>query len=213
MAEEKKAAEKQSAEKDLLKLIENPGPAAPKKTAEKPADKKAQAKTKTSRKPGVNVAALLTDRRAVIKMLFFAIIAVFAYLLYSIYSESRKLKVAKDFTVFESGHEKTIAPSASPAPATEEILPEAPFRNIFRPKPKKAEEPKADTAAVTTQNYKLVGISMDPDPAESSAMVENVKTNVTFFLKKGDKLEGMELMGIYDDKLVLKVQGQEVELR
>ena len=86
-----------------------------------------------------------------------------------------------------------------------------PHRNIFKPGPAKKEEEKRDETTVALSDYRLVGLS--PDPQENYAMVKNTKTNITFFLKKGEFLNGMEIVDILENKLILKIKGKEVEFR
>ena len=126
--------------------------------------------------------------------------------------ESKKLKTARNFDNFVVADKKIIIKEGEIA-KVEEAENQSPLRNIFRPKQKKVEEAKPDPVKKVSDDYKLVGISIDPDPVNSSAMIESVKTNITFFLHKGEKLDGMELVDILEDKLILRVQGQTVELR
>ena len=77
----------------------------------------------------------------------------------------------------------------------------------------KKEEEKKEEGGVTLTDYRLVGLSPAADPNDSYVMIKNAKTNITFFLKKGEKLDGMELMNISENKITLKVKGKDVELR
>ena len=207
-----------SAEKDLLKLIENPQEIETRKKAspvERPATTRpapgGKARGKSAHKP-FDLKAFLTDRKNIIKILFVIAVVVFVNLIVNIYVESRKLDRARNFNNFVVADKKIVIKEGEIAKIEEE-QPEGGFRNIFRPKQKKVEEAKVDPSTQVLQNYKLVGISIDPDPSGSSAMIENVKTNVTFFLHKGETLDGMELVDILDEKLILRVQGQTVEMR
>jgi len=62
-----------------------------------------------------------------------------------------------------------------------------------------------------TQNYRLVGISWSEDP---DVMIEDTKTQRTFFLKKGQIIENdIVLKGVFKDRIILGYAGEEVELR
>lgn len=62
-----------------------------------------------------------------------------------------------------------------------------------------------------TQNYRLVGISWSDDP---DVMIEDTKTQRTFFLKKGQTIENnIRLQAVFKDKVVLSLDGEEITLR
>lgn len=62
-----------------------------------------------------------------------------------------------------------------------------------------------------TQNYRLVGISWSQDP---DVMIEDSKTQRTFFLKKGQIIENdIVLKDVFKDKVILGYAGEEIELR
>jgi hypothetical protein len=95
-------------------------------------------------------------------------------------------------------------------------------RNIFNPFEKKeilAQE--ADSPAVIavnrimdrTQPLRLVGLSWLETSDTASAMVENIESGVTYFLRSGEKLNGMTVESIYADSIVLEFEGERVELR
>ncbi len=58
--------------------------------------------------------------------------------------------------------------------------------------------------------YKLVGISWSDNP---DAMIEDTAANKTYFMKRGQALDGVKIQAIFKDKVVLSSGGQEVELR
>ncbi len=68
-----------------------------------------------------------------------------------------------------------------------------------------APNPLADALA----SLKLVGISFGEEPL---AMVEDVATGRTFFLKKGQEVKGMKVQEIGKEKVVVTYEGQEGEL-
>ena len=63
------------------------------------------------------------------------------------------------------------------------------------------------------KNYKLVGVSSSPNPQESYAMVEDLASKVTYFLKKNDMIAGMQVQGIESNRVVLSYLNQEFELQ
>lgn len=227
--------EQNSAEKDLLKLIENPQNAdIQKKAFEAEAAKTAQAAQAAAPAPAAAKSAKnatpkakfsfslkhLKQRKNILRGLGLLTVCGFFYLIFSIFNEYGKLQKAKNldkFTYIVNGREQKISqPEATAKDAEPKVAAPAadtPFRNIFKPAAQKNVETKQDTAQNSLQDYKLVGISIDPGQEESYAMIENVKTKTTFFLKKGESLEGMELVSIREDKLLVKTQGQIVELR
>ncbi len=220
-----------SAEKDLLRLIENPGEVELRKAkvpvpgeGGKGLPKKISMFSFAKRSPKQSVRSpfsfqvFLTDRKQILRLLFVVMILFFAYFIAVVAIEFRKMKNTKNlvkFTYISAGKEARVNSEAVAGANTDpEIqLETANIRNIFKPGAAKKEDDKRDEGTVALTDYRLVGISLSADPNEIYAMIKNVKTNITFFLKKGEKLDGMELLSIFDNKLVLKVKDKEVELR
>ncbi|MBN2119712.1 MAG: hypothetical protein JW734_01475 [Candidatus Omnitrophica bacterium] len=73
-----------------------------------------------------------------------------------------------------------------------------------------AKQDPVKEVAKMTANLKLVGISWSDDP---DAMIEDTKAQKTFFLKRGDFIGEVEVAGIFKDKVILRYQGQEKELK
>jgi len=98
-------------------------------------------------------------------------------------------------------------------------------RNIFNPFEKKAVEPAAVTASVPAAvpsaarllekagALKLVGVSWLDSPDSASAMIENVTSGVTYFLRSGEMIDGMVVKSIYADSIVLEMDGERMELK
>lgn len=215
------AEESRSAEKDLLKIIENPQAASGRSSqTETPADKKAGKKAgKAAKLPKfapADLKAALLNRHSVIKILVGITIVVFLYLIYSVIAESEKLKAARSFGGIRVPSQQMSADEQKAGLASSVdlgALTDGPLRNIFRPKKAVEETPKVDQTAEVIKNYKLVGLAFEPEGEESQAMIENTTSNVTFFVKRGEVLEGMEILDILEDRLVLKVNGVRTELR
>lgn len=94
-------------------------------------------------------------------------------------------------------------------------------RNIFIPQEKRVQaeaNPDAQEASLRlveiTKDLKLAGISMnEQDPTRTFCMVEDLKKNVTNFLKVGDTISGLKVDQINEDGVVLKHQKEQIELR
>ena len=90
-------------------------------------------------------------------------------------------------------------------------------RNIFTPyTPKKTVEagvaPKINEQA---KDIRLSGISWDDKPSECFAIIEDVQAKITYFLKEGDALSRSNVVvkKILKDKVILGYQNEELELR
>jgi len=96
-----------------------------------------------------------------------------------------------------------------------ELEVEGMMRNIFRPGPAKPEVQTEEDVLYGTRvsHLKLVGISIETNPEDSYAMVENTKSKITFFLKKGETLDGLFVKEVLEEKVVFESGGTEVELR
>lgn len=212
------AEERHTAEKDLLKIIENPAEASPTKPQETvmtkaPSSPKRGLLNLGKGARGFDIHQLIGNRKAVIQVLLIAAVCVFVYFLVNIFTEYGRLKKAKQIVVQQEKVEEMEVPAGSISleEAVERTGEE--LRNIFKPYERKVMAEKVEKQTTTLENYKLVGISIEVDPKHSYAMVENVKTNAVSFLRKGERLEGMELVEILENKLTLKSEGQTIELR
>lgn len=91
-------------------------------------------------------------------------------------------------------------------------------RDLF--KPVTAETLKAaasgDVAAKEAElikNLKLVGISIAVNPQDSYALIEDLATKNTYFLKKDETIKGLTVASILNDKVIFSYQDKQVELR
>ncbi|MCM8774976.1 MAG: hypothetical protein NC930_01275 [Candidatus Omnitrophica bacterium] len=65
-----------------------------------------------------------------------------------------------------------------------------------------------------TKDFKLAGISVYPgDASRTFCMVEDVKKNITSFLKVGDTISGLKVTEIKPDSIVLEHADERIELR
>lgn len=96
------------------------------------------------------------------------------------------------------------------------------FRNIFHPYEKPVEvvqEEASEDIRVParlkeqTENLRLVGISWLDTPESASAMVENTESGITYFLRSGERVNGLTVKTIYAQSVVLEMGGEELELK
>lgn len=93
-------------------------------------------------------------------------------------------------------------------------------RNVFVPYVEKAEvraEKESELSiklAELMKDYKLAGISLNPtDPKRTFCMIEDIKKNVTSFLKVGDSIAGLTVTQIKTDSVILEHEKEKIELR
>lgn len=222
-------APQSSAEKDLLKIIENPSTVAAAKAAQaKPAKKglfgifsSGSGASKTA-KP-ITLKAILADKKLMLKILMLATFWVSIVFAVTFAREYFKLSALKNFDKTLVAVQKLPDVNPKAATAKKVATPEAEHsaledlaRNIFKPnsmQKKKEEEEKKDDLAVMLQDFKIVGISVARVPSQTYAMVENTKTKVTLFLRQGEMFNGMKLESITESKLIFKAGAREIELR
>lgn len=217
-------------EKELLKLIEKPAHQAQLRTASLRyqglsflswgALKGRFAFLRNRFKGGVRAGGVLElDVKTVNLALKCTLIAMAAYL--AINASASALRLRKDINLkiaFEKAPEGAGYPMTSLLKATSYYLEKARQRDIFR---MGGRETAADSTLMRkgpsqkiielTQNYKLVGISWSDDP---DIMIEDTKTQRTFFLKKGQTIENnIRVQAVFKDKVVLNLEGEEVTLR
>lgn len=86
-------------------------------------------------------------------------------------------------------------------------------RNIFR---SPWEKPKAGTSGQQSgpisdlaNEFKIVGIVVDDSP---NVILEDVKTNETFFVAEGESIKGATIEKIEEDKVIFIYNGETIEL-
>ncbi|HCM42772.1 MAG TPA: hypothetical protein DIS66_05640 [Candidatus Omnitrophica bacterium] len=93
-------------------------------------------------------------------------------------------------------------------------------RNVFLPFAKR-EEIQATQKTVTgsgkliemTKNFKLTGISFDPENVKAAyCMIEDLQKSITSFLRVGDRISGVKVSGILDDRVELEYEGEKFEI-
>ena len=111
-------------------------------------------------------------------------------------------------------------PMAESRKINPDLFEEVQKRNIFISQEKRtvAEAPDKESGSLKlveiTKDLKLTGISINPgDAARTFCMIEDLKKNVTSFLKIGDTISGLQVEQINPDGVVLKHQKESIELR
>jgi len=141
---------------------------------------------------------------------------------YVVYLSASLVGLKRDLKL-EVKIERKTAQATAPS-KTESFLKSASYylerakeKDIFRKGMKKimaaagAAQAPSEKMIEITQNYKLVGISWSADP---DVMIEDAKTQRTFFLKKGQMMENdIVLKEVFKDRVILGLGGEEVELR
>ena len=122
-----------------------------------------------------------------------------------------------------SGHIRKLeisgakAASASADPAKFEpgrIDPMLGNRNAFQPAGAQSVSTGDGASNISSSAvYRLVGISESKDLAENYVMVENTQAKLTYFLQYGQPVEGLELDKILEDRVIVKIGGDPVELK
>lgn len=147
-------------------------------------------------------------------------IALAVYLLVMIALEI--MTVYRDY----EGEFKIVPKQMAEMPEVEErkldqmLFEEVQKRNVFISQEKRL--PAADQNSQSTsirlvdqiKDLRLTGISVDPENSERTyCMVEDVKKNVTSFLKVGDSIAGLKVDQISQDGVILKYQKESIELK
>ena len=158
------------------------------------------------------------DTKKINAILTFISIVVGAYFIGTSVFLALKLSVLPVFSFKQESSSKLGAlKQASQLKALTFYMEKVRTRDIFKlgkQKPAQAvpQQPGQETAkqAEAMSKYKLVGISWSDNP---DAMIEDPAANKTYFLKRGQSLDGVKVQAIFKDKVVLSYQGLEVELR
>lgn len=61
--------------------------------------------------------------------------------------------------------------------------------------------------------YKLVGVAWLDLPESTSIMIEDSTTKTTYFLKTGEKLEGVTIKIIYTDRVIFSYENEETTIK
>jgi len=155
------------------------------------------------------------------RVLIIAVVGLFVYLVFTIPASVAQLNRIPDLGL------ETVEERADLASEETGSMKVASFyiervkeRNIFdfgRPKKEVVPEEVKDDSKLPSQRtlevisrFKLVGISWSEDP---DAMIEDTQALRTFFVNRGDHIGEVKVQAIFKDKVVLNVEGEEVELK
>jgi len=157
------------------------------------------------------------DIKAVNKILGFFLFILSAYFISSLFISLAKFNKIPELEIKYNG---ILKPSAQKEAELTKVvsyyLEKVRARDIFKMGEKKtgttAEKAPSGRIVELAQNLKLVGISWSNDP---DVMLEDTKAQRTYFLKKGQMLENLNLKleAVFKDKIILSCEGQEIELR
>ena len=88
-------------------------------------------------------------------------------------------------------------------------------RNIFKPYDVSLGKASAGQPNLSKRlsKYKLVGVSWLDLPESVSIMIEDSSTKTTYFLKTGEKLEGVTVKIIYTDRVVFSYENEETTIK
>jgi type II secretory pathway component PulC len=110
----------------------------------------------------------------------------------------------------------SVIPEASLLKAASFYLEKARTRDIFKMGLASVAESKEilktpiSKIAEASQYLKLVGISWSEDP---DVIIEDTKSKRAYFLKRGQIINDFEVKAIFKDKVILSYNGEEIELR
>ncbi len=239
MAEEKK----ETAEKKLLKIIENPPNASAgtsRGASSTPAPEAAElaAAVKNAGIPHIALPSFLTPLSDLLhgKLPFAAgsalafgikeanyilgasVLAVLAFVIFNTTMGTKtlekKIVVSVDTTAVNSVNHFFPQPKD-----VSQYLQTITKRNIFKPFEKKAEDENIDVDPETrqisalTKNLKLVGISWLDSPESATALIEDTQSGMTYFLKMGEQVNNVTVKSIYADRIILTYQGEDLTIK
>jgi type II secretory pathway component PulC len=173
-------------------------------------------------------AILAADVKKINVLLMVASLAIAAYLLFGF--ATHKKDSARDILKPVNQDQKTIdaltaMPKVSISMSETEtlgtLLEKIKKRDYFKPVAKQQKKAAAEkTGPVSTQaidqaaeNLRLVGISYAPNPKDSYAMIEDLASKITYFIKVDQAISGVKVADIQKDRVLLTYQGQEKEMR
>ncbi len=217
-------------EKQLLKLIENPKQASVRVESAKREGKKwfsfPALKGRLDFWKGTSVKQWFSLKRfsrsahgverinVVLKVL---IVVTAIYTGYSIFGMATGIKKAANLILTPDQMTADIAEPVVGLQNVSYYLEKIKGRNIFnpvQPESKTEEEKTAEEGVPEKDPFKdctLVGIAWSDDP---EAMIEDENLNRTFFMKRGQTLaNGVRVVTIFKDKVILSYKGKEFELR
>ncbi len=162
------------------------------------------------------------DIKAVNRILSFCVVILSVYFMINLFISARNFRKAPDFNpiIKQSKNPVSDIQEAAVLRALTYYLEKIRARDIFimgaKPQQqdtvKETSKPSPSRVAEVTQSLRLVGISWSNDP---DVMLEDIKAQKTFFLKKGQILDSnnVKVEAIFKDKVILSFEGAEIELK
>jgi len=167
------------------------------------------------------------DIKGLNKVLKFCIGILFLYLIGNFTMSMGRLKEIPEFVSKSSRPSAEIPATVLSSQRISDYLEGPRSRNIFKfgdlPKVEKKQEevlsevapPEEEIfskAELLAQNLDLVGIGWSDDP---DVMIKNIKKNKMYFLKSGQRIDGLiKVEAIFEDRVILTYDnGKEIELR
>lgn len=224
-----------SPEKQLLKLIEESSPKEQSSLQEQPVVVKKRNISLLSPKAWQARSSFLkdslekylkgggffrVDSKVINKILVVCIFMLVFYFINNLYAGFSRLKHIPDFeTEAETTKESLVFQKVSVLKALSFYMEAVRARDIFKmgavkvPETEEGRKKAASSRLLeAVSNLKLVGISWSNDP---DVMIEDTKVQRTYFLKKGQIIDSvnLKLEAVFKDKVVLSSDSEEVELR
>ena len=147
-------------------------------------------------------------------LLFLGIIACMAALVFEMRCGFALLSQQIDFSA-ESKSGVSLSEMALPSSqSVDYYLHTINERNIFKPYvPKSVSKPAAQGLVQELSKYRLVGIAWLDMPETACIMIEDIQKKETFFLRKGEQLEGVTVKTIYTDRAVFSHENEETTIK
>ena len=191
---------KETAEEKLLKMMQKSAAS----VAVKP---QAVAPVKNKFKLSFSISALNV-------LLFFGIVACLLGLGFEMQSGVALLHQASDIPPVSATSGASSDVSLLSIQGVDHYLQKVNERNIFKPYVAKVAKNAAVQGLVQLMSkYKLVGIAWLDLPETASIMIEDTQKKTTFFLKQGEKLEGVTVKTIYTDRAVFSHENEETTIK
>ena len=190
----------ESAEEKLLKMMQKKAPSVPIKT--------------TFVRPAKNKLKLSFTIGTLNTLLFPGIVACLIALVLEMRSGFKLLAQQLDFSS-ESQNAVSLSEMVLPSPqSVDYYLHDINERDIFKPyAPKPVSKPAAQGLVQKLSKYRLVGIAWLDMPETASIMIEDIQKKETFFLRKGEQLEGVTVKTIYTDRAVFSHENEETTIK
>jgi len=141
------------------------------------------------------------------------------YLIYSVVDNASALEKASNLIIDKGKRLPVVEEEVSSIKGLSYYLDRVNARDIFNFEEIKQEDvakpvvktaPRPEKVSAVAQDYSLVGIAWSKNP---EAMIENKKLTRTYFVKRGDVVdEGVKVVAIFRDRVVMNVGDEEFEL-